>query len=385
MKQKRKYSFDWRDGNRFALLVDAGRYFPAMLGAIESAKVFIFLEIYLFESGSVANRFIDALLLAARRGVSVKILCDDFGTRGLSHYDRQRICESGIGLEFYNPIRFGKHLRNIFRDHRKILVVDGETAYVGGTGLTDDFDPPDNKKMGWHDMMLEIKGPVLTDWCFLFAAVWQRGSNVPLLVNVFSPQMQQEDMTGRVTGANGLLKQDVKKSFMSQVGSARNRVWMATAYFVPSWRIRRRLRQAARRGADVRLLLPGPHTDHPAVRRAGQRFYSRLLRRGVRIFEYQPRVLHAKAILCDNWVSIGSSNLDRWSMRWNLEANQEINDAGFAEVLAVQFAADFADSNELDYQQWSRRPRHVRLSEWFWGIIDLWLSRLGHDKPGRHP
>ena len=152
------------------------------------------------------------------------------------------------------------------------------------------------------------------------------------------------------------------------------------AYFVPSWKLRRALRRAARQGADVRLLLPGPETDHPAVRIAGQRYYTSLLKSDIRIFEYQPRVLHSKALICDQWVSIGSSNFDRWNLRWNLEANQAVDDEQFAEEVARMFVDDFADSAEIKLESWRRRPGYRKWRERFWGRVDLWLHRLGRGR-----
>jgi len=139
----------------------------------------------------------------------------------------------------------------------------------------------------------------------------------------------------------------------------------------------RALKQAAEQGADVRLLLPGRHTDHPAIRHAGRRFYSSLLRHGVRIFEYQPRFLHAKTLLCDQWVSIGSSNFDRWNLRWNLEANQEVDDLGFAGSVHAMFEVDLKVSVEIDKEKWKRRRWITRLREHLWGRVDMWLENLG--------
>ena len=352
-----------------------------MLEAISKARSFIVLEMYLIESGHVANRFLDALIAATKRGVQVKVIFDAFGARALNHYDRDRLRNEGVGVVFYNPLRPGKVLRNMFRDHRKILVVDGQVAYVGGTGLTDYFDRPEKPEHSWHDIMVEIRGPIVRDWSRLFSFVWERICRQSLSLKHEESPRFKEDMTGRVTGANGLLTEEVKRSFLRNIRVAKKRVWMATAYFVPSWRIRRALRSAAKKGVDVRLLLPGPYTDHPAVRVAGHRFYSRLLRQGVRIFEYQPRVFHAKAMLCDDWSSIGSSNLDRWGMKWNLEANQEVMGADFAEQVAAWFDTGFAQSQEVDYATWRKRSLLVRLSQWFWGQVDIWLNRLKH---GRH-
>jgi cardiolipin synthase len=167
-----------------------------------------------------------------------------------------------------------------------------------------------------------------------------------------------------------------------RVRNAEQRVWLATAYFVPSRKLLRALRRAVRQGADVRLLLPGPHTDHPAIRHAGRRFYTRLLRHGVRIFEYQPRFLHTKTLLCDRWVSLGSSNFDRWNLRWNLEANQEVDDQRFADAVAVMFETDFSECIEIDLRRWRRRW-FGRLREQLWGKVDMWLESLGRRKVRR--
>ena len=166
--------------------------------------------------------------------------------------------------------------------------------------------------------------------------------------------------------ANGVIR---------RIDGAGVRVWIMSAYFVPSRRFRKALRRAARRGVDVRLLVPGARTDHPWVRQAARRFYGKLLRNGVKIFEYQPRVLHGKMILCDEWVSVGSSNLDRWSFRWNLEANQEVADAGFADSAAALFGADFAESRALSRRSWRQRAWLDRLRERIAGALDRHIDR----------
>lgn len=397
-KTQPKYRFPWRGGNRFELLIDGKRFFPRMLEAIDGAGRYILLEMYLFESGIIANQFIDSLIRAARRGVTGKLLLDDFGARGLSRYDRQRLIKDNIELVFYNPLRYGKLFNNLARDHRKLLVVDGTLAFVGGAGITDEFDPPARPQARWRETMVQIQGPVLADWQALFVEVWNRNAPKPLTLpappatacppgaappgDALSPTTgsNPDGMLGRVTLTKGPVAQEIKRSLIKRIRSAEHRVWIATAYFIPSWKIRRALRRAARQGVDVRLLLPGPYTDHPAVRQAGRRFYTRLLLSGVRIFEYQPRVLHAKTYLCDRWVSIGSSNLDRWNLRWNLEANQAVDDQAFAEEVEAMFVADFRDSVEYQYEEWLRRPSYVRVSERLWGAVDLWLNRLGRGK-----
>ena len=378
-----KYLFPWRPGNRFELLVDGRQFFPRMLGAIEGARHHILLEIYLFESGVVAQRFIDAFVRATTRGVAVKLLLDDFGALGLTGQDRDRLIQGGVDLRFYNPIRWRKYLRNMFRDHRKLLIVDGEVAFVSGAGITDEFDRPEQPERSWRETAILVRGPVLKDWQELFADLWNRHAPEPLDLSPPVAPVVDDGMRGRVTITSALAKQDIKRSLYSRVRHAQRRVWIATAYFVPSRKVRRALKQAAQRGVDVRLLLPGPYTDHPAVRHAGRRFYAGLLRAGVRIFEYQPRFLHAKTVLCDNWASIGSSNLDRWNLRWNLEANQEVDDAMFAAAAREMFEVDFQNSVECLYQDWRRRPWHARLREHLWGRVDMWLEGLGRRRNAR--
>ena len=368
------YRFPWREGNRFELLVDGERFFPAMLHAIRLAEQHILLEIYLFESGDVAERFIDALLVAAGRGVAVYLLLDDFGARKLSTRDRQRLRNGGIRLSFYNPLRYGALRRNLFRDHRKLLVVDGRIAFTGGAGITDSFDTR-GRPYGWHEVMLRIAGPCVADWQQLFEQTWNNWVSPPLAL----PSPPITDYSGSCPGRvvlNAPSRMEIKRTLVKHIRNAEQRVWLATAYFIPSWKIRRLLRRAAHHGVDVRLLLPGPYTDHPAVRHAGRRFYSGLLRNGVRIYEYQPRFLHAKMLLCDDWLSVGSSNIDRWNLRWNLEANMEIIDADFSRNVEAMLVNDFAQSIEYTVKTWKQRSLWEKLREHFWKYIGLILNRL---------
>jgi len=372
-----KFQFPWRRGNRFELLVDGNVYFPRMLEAIELARRYVLLEIYLFESGAVANRFIEALARASARGVTVKLLIDDFGAAKLVHRDRERLTSAGVDLLFYNPVHLRQWFGNMLRDHRKLLIVDGEVAFVSGTGINDEFDNPKKPASSWRETAVRVSGPVLADWQGLFIRVWNQHATQELLLPAPALRTEQADMRGRVATASPLRAQDIRRSLFRRVRDAGQRVWLATAYFVPSRKLLRALKHAAGQGVDVRLLLPGPHTDHPAIRHAGRRFYSSLLRHGVRIFEYQPRFLHAKTLLCDQWVSIGSSNFDRWNLRWNLEANQEVDDADFAGGVRSMMEADFMESVEIDREQWQRRRWITRLREHLWGRVDMWLENLG--------
>jgi len=233
------------------------------------------------------------------------------------------------------------------RDHRKLLIVDGIVGFTGGTGLADMFSPHAQPDAYWLDCMVEMAGPVLDDWHMLFARTWKRSALRQLDVLPRASPAALPGELGRVVATMGLGTNELERSIINRIRTANTRVWIATAYFWPSSRLRRALRGAARRGVDVRLQLAGPHTDAPAARGAGRLFYARQLSSGVVIYEYQPRFLHTKLVLCDDWVSIGSSNLDRWGALWNLDANQEIDSLAFARQVEAMFMQTFEASVTL--------------------------------------
>lgn len=385
MARRQNYRFPWRDGNRFELLVDSTVFLPRMIAAIEAARDYVLLEMYLVASGSVASRIIHALLAAADRGVQVYVLLDDFGSLRLGRRDREQLQHPLIHLVYFNPLPSRSVLYNLYRivwkrvyhslyrNHRKLLLVDGAVAYTGGTGITDEVDSPAAPEMRWRETMLEIRGSVLADWQQLFTETWNRHAGRPLVLPEAGNAPLPGDRFGRVTVNEARNRMGVQRSLLGHITRARRRVWFATAYFIPSWTIRRRLQRAARAGVDVRLLLPGPVTDHPGARYAGHRYYARLLKSGVRIYEYMPRFFHAKTVLCDDWLTIGSCNFDRWNLQWNLEANQEVEAPDTVAAAADMFMADFANCLEYTAGSWADRGWYGRLLTWLWRGVE-WLS-----------
>jgi cardiolipin synthase A/B len=368
--------FPWREGNQFELLVDGANYFPRMLQAIADAQQSIELEMYLVSSGQVFSQFQQALVTAAQRGVHIRILLDGFGSKELKPQDRAALSVPGIELAYFNQLRWRQGVSNLLRDHRKLLLIDRQLAFVGGTGITDEF-LHDSKQPVWHEVMLVSQGPVVDDWLSLFERTWLglrrswfKSQRIQSLVR------QRGEQRGRVCASNGPRAHHVAQSLYQQLARGQRRVWLVTPYFLPSLQLRRLLIACARRRLDVRVLVPGQLTDHPAVRHASRRHYARLLRRGVRIFEFQPRFVHAKIALCDDWVSLGSTNFDRWNMLWNLDANQEIDDVRFASEVTAMLNTDFEHSEELHYATWQQRPLYLRCLEWCTGKLDELLSRL---------
>ncbi len=373
-----KYRFPWQNDNSFRLLIDGPAFFSEMLKDIKAAQHYILLEMYLVNSCHLSQRFFQAMADASHRGVSVYLLLDDFGARGLNSRDRKYLRQHNIQLSFYNPLHLQEHKLRLFRDHRKLLVVDGYTAYVGGAGLIDEFDSLLFPQQNWRENMVRIQGPNVLQWQDLFVDNWARWSTIDIPLR--TPTFRDMHQTGRVTITQGPRLMEIKRSFINHVRNAQRRVWMSTAYFAPSRKLRRTLRRTALRGIDVRLLIPGTITDQPLTRFVAQRYYSHLLRDGVRIFEYQPRFMHAKLVMCDNWVSLGSCNIDRWNMLWNLDANQEIKDSQFSSAVIDMFQADFANSKEILLEDWKKRSILTRIQIWFWAftvrLVDTLLSRL---------
>lgn len=371
--------FPWRSGNRFELLVDGPAFFPAMLADMAAARERVLLELYLGEDGQCAEALVTALCAAAVRGVRVHCLFDDFGCLGLGRALRERLLAAGVQLRLYNPLRWRRGLRNLYRDHRKILVLDETCAYVGGTGATDQFWRPQAEVSDWHEAMVRIDGPLAAHWGLLFEIQWLAcegrspwaPGQAPGLEHL-PPCPPQGQGMGRVAYADSRQHRDIAQSLLRSIGHAKRRVWLATPYFLPSRKVRRQLMRAVARGVEVRLLLTGRNTDHPPVRFAGQRYYPKLLRAGVRIFEYQPRFLHLKLVLVDDWVSVGSCNFDHWNLRFNLDANLEAMDSQLTLAVSESFLADFAESREVTLQDWHTRPLRKRILQRLWG----WLDRL---------
>lgn len=369
--------FPWRDDNQFDLMIDGPAFFPRMIAAIEGAQQQVELELYLVEAGGCAEAVVQALVDAAKRGVIVRCLFDDFGSLAFTLSLRNSLTEAGVILRFYNRVHWRRGLRNLYRDHRKLLLVDKALAVVGGTGVTDEFWRPDQDTSEWHEVMVEIRGPLVLDWQALFdrqfhanarRRAWRPAQNFGL------PRLPKAPVSGhgfgRVAYADSRQHRDILQSLVRALYTSQKRIWLATPYFLPTWKVRRALRRAAARGVDVRLLLTGPRTDHPSVRYAGHRYYPKLLRAGVKIFEYQPCFLHLKMVLVDDWVSIGSCNFDHWNLRFNLEANLEAIDPGLTLAVTKSFERDFLVSAEVSLEDWRSRPLWRRVKQRLWGWVD---------------
>ncbi|MDE1464441.1 phospholipase D-like domain-containing protein [Spartinivicinus poritis] len=373
--------FPWRAANHIELLIDGDAFFPHIFSAVVNAKEYVIIEMYLASSGVLFEAFYDVLAEAISREVKIYWLLDDFGSLGLITKDRQRLARLGVQLVLYNPLSLKKQrlTENLNRNHRKLFLIDGELAYIGGAGITDDFYNPNTRQALWHEVMLAVKGHVVVDWLALFKQTWGRFSDLPIQVSQpeFKIHKVEQNYLARLSFGSYFRDADIVRSLVKQIKKAQHRVWFATPYFLPSNKVRRVLRRAARKGVDVRLLLSDKYTDNRWVRYAGHRYYYRQLREGVKIYEYQHRCLHAKMVLADSWVSIGSCNFDHWDLRWNLDANQEVKSGLFAEEVKQLFEQDFTNCKQFTLEEWLSRPWHKRLREWLFSVLGRLAIRIG--------
>jgi cardiolipin synthase len=355
-------------GNRIHLLRDGAQAYPRMLEAIEGAQHFILLEMYTFADDFIGQRFARALARRALAGVEVRVLYDALGSRASRREFFGWMRSQGIHVHAYNPIhRFLFGFRYRSRSHRKLLVVDGRTAFVGGLNLTREFASPAEGGGGWRDTELEIEGPAAADLARLTldygSLAGERlrrtairrslgrdrvGSGCPVLA-LGSPRLSDRRLMGR----------HLQFAFRQ----ARRRIWIANPYFLPGRALRRELRRARERGVDVRLLLPRA-SDVPPVQYASERMFDRYLRWGIRIFQWPGPMMHAKTAVIDGvWATVGSCNLDALSLLLNDELTAVVPEREFASRLEGMFEEDFQVSRELTRTHWRARGRMRRMAE----------------------
>jgi cardiolipin synthase A/B len=354
------------EGNRVRLLNDGAEAFPRMLEAIAGARHSVLVEMYTFASDTTGKKFAAALIERAKAGVTVRMLYDGIGSRETSTSIFQSIRAAGAVVTPFRPFGWFSLRR---RDHRKIVIVDGATAFLGGMNLTDEYAPASEGGQGWHDVQVEIEGPEVRDLVTLFEQVWIQEEDDPIFPKG-RPEAASSRPGGVLVAAIGSDQRPDRKaigaSYLHALRNAAHRVWITNAYFVPSLKFHRAIRRAAARGVDVRILAP-VKTDVMPVYYASRALFDGLLRHGIRIFEYQGPVLHAKTCVIDGvWSSIGSYNLDHLSILRNLEVTAIILDRAFGGCMEALFEKDCKDSIEVNLSEWRRRSPRRMLLEWFW-------------------
>lgn len=349
---------DVSSANAVMLLRDGPATFSEMIHLIDRAKKTVALEVYIFRSDEVGERMSEALLRAAARDVDVRLLIDWIGSRGTSKKLLNRLRDAGIDVAIFSPPSFRRWFGLVPRDHRKLLVVDGRVGITGGFGIGREWTTGVNKvqRSRWRDTAVRIEGAAATDMQNAFDHMWNRATGKerrgshrflrrPARGAHLDPSTDQPALVGIVEGEP--LRLRVSRALQIQAISARRSIWIATAYFTPSPSEVEALNGAARDGVDVRILVPS-RNDHPWVSFMARRYYRRLLTNGVRIWEWQGEMMHAKTSVIDGrWVRVGSTDFNPLGVAINFELDAVIEDATLGTQAEEMFLADLEGSREV--------------------------------------
>ncbi|HEY6087859.1 MAG TPA: cardiolipin synthase [Burkholderiaceae bacterium] len=378
-------------GNEVRLLKDGPATYQAMLAAIGAARDHINMETYILDDDEVGQRFAAALMAKQGQGVQVNLIRDSVGTIGTPPALFERMAATGIRvLEFnpVNPLAARKTWELNQRDHRKLLIVDGRTAFLGGINISSVYSGGSRKKgpsagardgaergPAWRDTDLQLTGPAVAEFQKLFLATWEQQKGPPMRgKNYFPPpRVIGPDVVRAIGSSPEEPYSQIYATLLSAIGIAETSVRITNAYFVPDPQLLAALEAAAQRGVDVTLILPS-QSDSWLVFHAGRRYYARLLRAGVKIFERRGVILHSKTALIDGvWATVGSTNLDWRSFLHNYELNAVVLGAEFGKQLQSMFDQDLAASEEITLQTWEQRGVDLRVKELFARAWEYWL------------
>jgi cardiolipin synthase A/B len=345
-------------GGSVTMLQNGNAFFPAMLDAIRSARDSVNFETYIFEPDGVGRQFIDAFKDRARAGVEVRLVLDGFGTLKMTKRYRKELQEAGVRVARFRSLSLRNLVRFYRRTHRRAIVIDGKVGFTGGAAVSKKWNGDVRNEHEWRDSMTQVTGPMVAGIQAAFAADWVYCTGEIIAGPRFFPPLEGD--TGPcglsvVSSPNDLL-QPIRLFFWLSFINARRRLWISNSYFIPDRRLRDAVVERARQGVDVRILVPGNQTDAVPVQAAGRSYYEELLAAGVRIFEYEPSMMHAKTVTVDGaWSIVGSANMDERSMEINEENVLGIADPDFARSVEEGLLADYTRSQEIVLEQWRKR------------------------------
>lgn len=358
-----------RAGNRVELLENGDGLFPRMLEDIKKAQKTINLEVYIFDDGKVGLEFVRALCERAKSGVEVRVLVDYWGSR----LDKQErvLKQAGVQFYIYKPVTLYSLHHAEHRTHRKLVMVDGKIGYCGGFGFDDRWLGNARNRDEWRDLAVRIEGPVVAQMQNIFHEDWLHTTGEVLHGDGHFPALPlQGEILAQAIGSSRTDQASIAKLMIYMaIQSARKRVWIDNAYFVPDKQIRRALVRAAKRGVDVCVVVPGENIDLPHIRLASRFYQEELIKQGVKIYEYEPTMLHTKAMVVDGvWSTIGSINFLARSFRKNAEANMLIYDYGFAAKVEKAIGQDIQQARQITLAECKKRGPCEKLRE-FWSSL----------------
>ena len=376
-------------GNRLTLLNSGVEFFPALLRAINEARLEVHLESYIFENDDTGRTVAGALMAAARRGLTVRLLVDGFGAPAFSRALLPALSEAGVMAVVYRPdsapLRLRRH--RLRRLHRKLAVIDGAIAFIGGINIIDDRRPADGLPPR-YDYAVRIEGPLLMPIQRAMNLLWEIVTWVHLKrryrMACNAPQRlasaQGEQEAAFLVRDNIRHRRDIEDAYLEAIAGASRNILIANAYFLPGRRFRRALSDAAKRGVAVTILLQG-RIEYRLLHYATQALYGQLLSSGIRLFEYRHSFLHAKvAVIDERWATVGSSNIDPFSLLLNKEANIVVRDARFVDQLRLSLENALREgAEELPLHSWRRLPWPLALLRWAsYNVVRLAIGIAGY-------
>jgi cardiolipin synthase len=337
-------------GNSIVTLVNGDQIFPSMLNAIRSARHSIDFETYVFTDGAIAREFSEALAERARSGVKVNAILDAQGTRKMGSENLARLTTSGVKVEKFHSIFWWDIRRFNNRSHRKLLIVDGKVGFVGGVGIANEWTGNAQSPANWRENHYKITGPVVAQLQGIFMDNWLKsrgevlhGSDYFPPLTPTGPYLAQGFQSSPRQGENNM-----RLMYLLAIASAQKSLRIENPYFLPDDLMRKELTAAAKRGVRVEIIMPGRHIDQKLVRAASRRHWPELIKSGIKLYEFQPTMVHVKLMIVDDaFVSVGSGNFDNRSVRLNAEANLDVLNHSFAANQIRLFEKDKDQSREL--------------------------------------
>lgn len=363
-----RYPSSMSAGNEVTLLLDGAEAYPSMIEAIRGAEKSILMDSYIFHDDKAGGMFADALCERASKGVAVYLIVDGLGTINVGQAFFDKMESAGIEMLVYRPPapwRRGWGL--LRRDHRKLLVVDGKIGFAGGLNIGKEWLPKDKGGYGWHDIHVRVSGPAVRDLSKLAISTWKVHGGVDLSPRLLLPELERtgSEYVSIVGSGERKKRKAIRHSYMHAIRRAQRYIFIANGYFLPGIGFRRALRNAVARGVEVQVMVPA-NGDILFVQMASQALFDKMLRAGIRIYQWQEAVLHAKtAVIDDVWATVGSYNIDHRSWAMNLEVNVNILGTTFAQRLKEVFVNDKQRCIELTRSEWKQRPFFQRLLEIF--------------------
>lgn len=353
---------------RFQVLTNGPEFYPAILHAIHSAQRSVNLEAYIFQRSEIGRLYLDALTDRARAGVPVNIILDAFGSAGIGKGYFRPLLDAGGKLAFYNSPTWHRLLQLDNRTHRELVIVDGQTAFIGGAGIADQWYSGSGKHPRWRDTMLRVEGGAVPNLQATFAENWLAATGELLGGKAWFPEIRCTDPTAAlVVNSTPTIGGSTRARVLFQLllASARRSIEITTPYFLPDKSLTHELcRAIEERHVSVRILVPGRKSDHLLTRSTSRGGYGPLLKSGAEVYEYQPAMIHAKVLVVDQlWTVVGSTNFDNRSFGLNDEVNLAVRDTTLAQRMEAVFTRDLGDSRRITLDEWRRRPVTERAPE----------------------